>query len=250
MRRFFCLVLLISLIQPVLGQKTKVNQLLYGVAYYGEYMPYNMDIPNKNFRFHAERIIRKIMEHVKDHPAIIGYQVDNEYKRPGQFVTQNFDFEWRGFSYGIQSDVDHFAAAQGFPQWVLYPGQLRLQAFSHLASDANMVEYWHWHSIHNSTETYWKGVLSHDFEPNPAYKNAKTIGHDFKRLSSDLINPKKVNKVAILFSNKALTAFNCFKFGLGSRENYNDKILILQNGRSDPKTATPYSIQGDTPQIV
>src|SRR6478672_1331153 len=40
----------------------------------------NMDISNTNFRYHAERVIRKIMEHVKDHPAIIGYQVDNETK--------------------------------------------------------------------------------------------------------------------------------------------------------------------------
>ena len=54
--------------------------------------------------------------------------------------------------------------AQGFPQWTPYDGQLRLQAFSHLASGANMVEYWHWHSIHNSFETYWKGLLSHDFK--------------------------------------------------------------------------------------
>jgi beta-galactosidase len=423
------------------AQQTKVNQLLYGVAYYDEYMPYerlekdvqmmkeaginvvriaestwstvepqdgvfdfthidrvlnamykagikvivgtptyavptwlvrkhpdvlaitpqgqnrygprqNMDITNKHFRFYAERIIRKIMEHVKDHPAIIGYQVDNEtkayntsgpevqrlfveyvkakfgsldsinrafgldywsnrinswvdfpsmvgsinasqgaefakfhrklvtdylswqaaiineYKHPGQFVTQNFDFEWRGFSYGIQPDVDHFAAAkamdiagvdiyhpsqdaltgaeisfggdvarsmkggenylvieteaQGFPQWVPYPGQLRLQAFSHLASGADMVEYWHWHSIHNSLETYWKGLLSHDFEPNPTYNEAKTIGKDFARLSPHLINLKKTNKVGILFSNEALSAFNWFKFGWGSDENYND----------------------------
>ena len=40
----------------------------------------NMDITNTHFRFYAERVIRKIMEHVKDHPAIIGYQVDNETK--------------------------------------------------------------------------------------------------------------------------------------------------------------------------
>ena len=221
----------------------------------------NMDITNPNFRFHAERVIRSIMDHVKAHPAIIGYQVDNEtkhyntagpavqklfvaymkakykttdainkafgldywsnrisvwedfpsmvgtinaglraefskfqrqqvtdylnwqvaivakYKRPTQFTTQNFDFEWRGYSFGIQPDVDHFAAAksldiagvdiyhptqekltgteisfggdmarsmkvdasnrgqnylvletqaQGFAQWVPYPGQLRL----------------------------------------------------------------------------------------------------------------------------
>ena len=29
-------------------------------------------------------------------------------------------------------------------------GQLRQQAYSHLASGANSVMYWHWHSIHNT----------------------------------------------------------------------------------------------------
>lgn len=312
----------------------------------------NMDITDEHFLFHAERVIRNLLNHVKNHPAIIGYQADNEtkhyqtagdnvqrlfvkylkekfkttdslnaafgldywsnrvdnwddfpsvvgsinaslnaefskfqrklvtdylawqvkiikeYSKPDQFVTQNFDMEWRGYSYGIQPDVDHFAAArsmdvagidiyhptqdkltgieislggdlarsmkggknyfvieteaQGFPQWVPYPGQLRLQAFSHLASGANMLEYWHWHSIHNSAETYWKGLLSHDFEPNPTYNEAKTIGKDFQRLGHKLVNLKKTNEIAILFSNEALTAFNAFSFGWGSPENYND----------------------------
>jgi beta-galactosidase len=303
----------------------------------------NMDITSKHFLEYAEKIIRKLLEHVKDHPAIIGYQIDNEtkyyetsgpnvqeqfvaymktkfpsldslnkafgldywsnrindwndfpsvnasinasltsefkkfqrslvtkylawqakivreYKKSNQFITQNFDLDWRGYSYGIQPNVDHFAAAkaldiagidiyhptqdhltgteisfggdiarsmkggqnyllleteaQGFPEWVPYPGQLRLQAFSHLASGANMVEYWHWHSIHNSAETYWKGLLSHDFEPNPTYEEAKTIGADFKKLSSHLLNLKKQNDVALLFSNEALTAFNSFPIG-------------------------------------
>ena len=446
MRKIFTLLFLLALVQSVFTQQVNVKSLLYGVAYYDEYMPYdrlekdvqmmkeaginvvriaestwstvepqdgvfdfshidrvlnamqkagisvilgtptyavptwlvkkypdvlaitpqgqnqygtrqNMDISNKNFRYHAERVIRKIMEHVKENPAIIGYQVDNEtkayntagpgvqklfieymrdkfksldsinkafgldywsnrinswedfpsmtgsinasqlaefskfqrklvtdylawqaaivneYKHPGQFVTQNFDLEWRGWSFGIQPDVDHFAAAraldiagvdiyhpsqddltgteisfggdvarsmkagknylvieteaQGFPQWVPYPGQLRLQAFSHLASGANMVEYWHWHSIHNSAETYWKGLLSHDFEPNPTYEEAKTVGKDFQRLTPELINLKIKNKVAILFSNEALTGFNQFKFGWGSRENYNDILRSM-----------------------
>ena len=46
--------------------------------------------------------------------------------------------------------------AQGQLGWLPYPGQLRLQAFSHFASGADGVLYWHWHSIHNSFETYWK----------------------------------------------------------------------------------------------
>jgi len=314
----------------------------------------NMDITNPHFRVHAERVIRRMLEHVKDHPAIIGYQVDNEtkhyqtagpavqalfvrymkekfgtldavnrafgldywsnridswedfpstvgsinasltaefarfqrqqvtdylawqasivreYARPGQFVTQNFDLEWRGHSFGIQPDVDHFAAAramdiagvdiyhptqdsltgteisfggdlarsmksgrnyfvmetqaQGFPQWVPYPGQLRLQAFSHLASGANLLAYWHWHSIHNSAETYWKGLLSHDFRPNPTYDESKTIGRDFGAIGRHLVNLRKTNRVAVLFSNEALTAFNAFGFGWGARENYNDVL--------------------------
>ena len=114
--------------------------------------------------------------------------------------------------------------AQGFPQWVPYPGQLRLQAFSHLASGANMLAYWHWHSIHNSAETYWKGLLSHDFRPNPTYDEAKTIGRDFAAIGSHLVNLRKTNQVAILFSNEALTAFNAFGFGWGARENYNDVL--------------------------
>ena len=306
----------------------------------------NMDITNVHFRAYAEKAIRKMLEHIKDHPAIIGYQIDNEtksygtsgpdvqarfvtymkarypsldslnklfgldywsnrinswddfpsvngsinaslttefakfqrslvtdylawqarivreYAKPGEFITHNFDLDWRGYSYGIQPEVDHFAAAgvldiagidiyhpsqdkltgaeisfggdvarsmkegknylvieteaQGFPQWVPYPGQLRLQAFSHLASGADMVSYWHWHSIHNSAETYWKGLLSHDLEPNPTYEEAKTIGADFKKLGPRLAGLKKKNEVAILFSNEALSAYNSFGPG-----NYN-----------------------------
>ena len=39
-------------------------------------------------------------------------EIVREYAQPHQFVTHNFDFEWRGYSYGVQPRVDHFAAAQ------------------------------------------------------------------------------------------------------------------------------------------
>ena len=63
--------------------------------------------------------------------------------------------------------------AQGFPEWTPYPGQLRLQAFSHLASGANMIEYWHWGTTANAVETYWRGLLSQDFKPNPTYERSR-----------------------------------------------------------------------------
>lgn len=314
-----------------------------------------MDITNPTYLFYAERIIRKLIGRVCKHPAVIGYQIDNEtkhyhtsgpnvqqrfikyvkerfgtveelnkefgldywsnrinswedfpsvvgtingslgaefarfqrqlvtdflawqasivneYKRPSQFVTHNFDFGWKGHSHGVQPDVDHFAAAQAvdiagadiyhpsqdkltgkeisfcgdstrslkgtnyfvletqaqaFPHWTPYSGQLRLQAFSHLASGANMVEYWHWHSIHNSIETYWKGLLSHDLGPNPTYEEAKTIGRDFAKLSDKLINLKKKNRAAVLVSNEALTSMQWFQLP-GGNVSYNDVVRLM-----------------------
>jgi beta-galactosidase len=314
----------------------------------------NMDITNPNFREAAEKVIVALIDHVKNHSSVIGYQLDNETKaydtsgpnvqaafvqwmrqrypdlkvlnqefgldywsnrvndwndfpsangsinasitsafaefqrrlvtdylawqaalvrkhsRQGQFVTQNFDLDWRGYSYGVQPNVDHFAAAraldvagidiyhhtqndltgieialggdlarsmrggqnylvmetqaQGFPEWTPYPGQLRLQAFSHLASGANMVEYWHWGTTANAIETYWRGLLSQDFKPNPTYDEAGTIGKELARVGPELANMKKQNQIAIYISNRALTGFNAFKFGWTSTTTYNDVL--------------------------
>lgn len=197
----------------------------------------------------------------------------NEYRREDQFITHNFDFEWRGYSFGVQPDVNHYHAsqclsiagvdiyhptqddltgteiafggdmtrslkhdnylileteAQGFPGWTPYKGQLRLQAFSHLASGANSVMYWHWHSIHNSFETYWKGLLSHDFQENDAYREACTIGQELATIGTHLVDLKKKNEVAILVSNEALTALKWFGIEATAAGNsgigYNDVV--------------------------
>lgn len=322
-------------------------------------MPYgprqNMDITHPEYLKAAERVIVALVSHVKDHPAVIGYQVDNETKpyetsgpsvqkafqawirkrfpsldtlnhayglnywsnrinrwedfpsvngsinaslssafsefqrelvtnflawqaglvrkhaRPGQFVTHNFDLDWKDASYGIQSVVDHFAAskaldhagvdiyhpgqdqltgaeiafggdltrslkgnqnylvmetqAMGFPHWTPYPGQLRLQAYSHIASGANMVAYWHWSSTANAIETYWRGLLAQDYQPNPAYEEAKRIGAELRELGPALVDLRKKNKVAIYVSNRALTAFNAFRLPEG--KGYNDVLRPL-----------------------
>lgn len=299
----------------------------------------NFDLTHPGYRFHAERIIRRLMQAVQGYDCVIGFQLDNEtkpydtcspraqhmfkerlqekfgtvealnetmgltywsnalgswddlpdvrgtingsfgaeyhafqrqlvtdfllwqrsivdeYRRPDQFVTHNFDFEWRGYSFGLQPDVDQFAAAravtiagcdiyhkseseltgaeiafggavaralkkdnylvletqaQGNFSWLPYPGQLRLQAFSHLSSGADCVEYWHWHSIHNAIESYWKGVLSHDLTPGETYREAASIGRDFRRLSPRLIHLKKKNRVAVMVSNRSLSGLQWF----------------------------------------
>lgn len=302
------------------------------------------DITNENYRRYGERVIRALVGHVKDSPAVIGYQIDNEtkyydnasenvqqmfvqalrrkygttdalnrafclnywsnavhdwddfpdmtgcvnqglraafdrfrrglvteylqwqadivaeLKRDDQFITHNFDFEWKkfgadeepdGWSYGVQPDADHYQAAhavtvagadiyhpsadgltgaeiafcgdsarclkqdnyfvleteaQAFKYWTPYPGQVRLQAYSHLAGGADMVEYWHWHSIHNSVETYWKGILGHDLKPNPVYREIARTGNELKKIGSMLCHLKKKNPVAVVVDNDSLTA--------------------------------------------
>ena len=198
-------------------------------------------------------------------------EIVREYCRPDQFITHNFDFAWKGHSFGVQPDVDHFQAAQaltvagcdiyhpsqdkltgkeiafcgsltrslkkdnylvieteaqGFPEWTPYEGQLRLQAFSHLAYGADSVMYWHWHSIHNACETYWKGILSHDFAENAVYREVCRIGAEFSRLSPHLLHQKKENKAAILVSNPSLTALKWFPFPAGAEGgmDYNDVV--------------------------
>jgi beta-galactosidase len=92
-----------------------------------------------------------------------------------------------------------------YPQ---YPGQLRLVVYAHLAAGANMVEYWHWRSLHYGQETHWKGVLSHDLEPNRAYAEVSRVARELKKLGPQLVNLRKDNKVAILFSTDSANALS------------------------------------------
>lgn len=187
-----------------------------------------------------------------------------EYKRKDQFITNNFDFEWKkfgadiaqdGYSYGVQPDINHYEAskavsiagtdiyhptqdaltgaeiafggdeirclkqenylvleaqAQGFKNWTPYPGQLRLHAYSHLASGAAGLIYWNWHSIHNGYEAYWMGLLSHDLEENPAYREACRIGGEWRKIGGKLAGLKKENKAAIVVDNVSLDALKWY----------------------------------------
>ena len=191
-------------------------------------------------------------------------EIVKEYKREDQFITHNFDFQWKkfgadiaqdGYSYGVQPDINHYEAAaavtiagtdiyhhtqdqltgaeiafggdsirslkernylvlecqaQAFKYWTPYPGQLKLHAYSHLASGADGIMYWNWHSIHNGYETYWKGLLSHDLAANPSYEEACEIGNQWKQKGNSLVNLRKDNKIALVVDNQSLQALEWF----------------------------------------
>ena len=54
-----------------------------------------------------------------------------------------------------------------------YDGQWRQAAWAFVARGAEMIEYWHWHTNHFGTETYWIGILPHDQQPGRVYARAE-----------------------------------------------------------------------------
>jgi len=299
----------------------------------------NADLMNPVYRSYCERVIRKLLEHYKNNPTVIGWQIDNEtssgaaanpdveagfvsylqkkfqtvdelnkvwglnywgqrlndwseippqegiinpgwklewqryqqwmttdfltwqagivneYKRPDQFITHDLagpprsevnehdtaravDIMAVNPYHGTQDRFDGLdstmvgdyarslkrtnylvtetnAQTIGWDskeQFPPYDGQLRLDVYTHLSSGANMVEYWHWHSIHYGQETYWKGVLSHDLEPNRAYAEVSRIAHELQRIGPEIADVKRSSKVAILYSKDSYYGIEFMKF--------------------------------------
>jgi beta-galactosidase len=308
-------------------------------VFYG--MRQNMDTDNLTYRYYAQRLIRNMVEHYRDNPYVVGWQIDNEtssngasnedvfvgfvnhlkqkyvttanlnqawglnywgqnvngwenmpsrdstistgyklewsrwqqmrvtdflswqaalvreYRDPKQFVTHDFggamrrdvnefmvaktlDVAANNPYHGTQEHMDGQSQAEqgdlmrsikhanylvtetnaqttdwsSAYQYPPYDGQLRLDVYTHLSSGANMVEYWHWASIPSGQETYWKGVLSHDLEPNRAYAEVSRTAHELQTLGPKLVNLKIKNDVAILYSVDSANALDYMPFAL------------------------------------
>jgi beta-galactosidase len=315
----------------------------------GQYLYYglrqNTDLLSPTYRFYCERVIRKILEHYKNNPAIIGFQIDNEtssggaanhdvqagfqeylkskfksveelnkvwglnywgqrlndwrelpprdgiinpgwklewerysqwlttdflawqagianeYKRPDQFVMHDFagpprpevneseivrtlDIAAANPYHGTQDQFDGEASSyvgdyvrslkktnylitetnaeaigwDSKDQYPPYDGQLRLDVYTHVSSGANMVEYWHWHSIHYGQEMYWKGVLGHDLQPGRAYEEVSRTAHELQRIGPEITDFQRKNQVAILYSNDSSYGLEFMRFS--DRQNY------------------------------
>jgi beta-galactosidase len=102
-----------------------------------------------------------------------------------------------------------WTSAHQFPP---YDGQLREDVYTYLADGADMVEYWHWASIAANQETYWKGILSHDLEPNREYAEVSRTAHELQKIGPRLVGLKIHNDVAILYSRDSANAISFMPF--------------------------------------
>jgi len=132
-------------------------------------------------------------------------------------------------------------------QYPPYDGQFREDVYTHLSNGSNMVEYWHWSSIHANQETYWKGVLSHDMEPNRAYAEISHTGRELQKIGPRLVNLKLKNDVAILWSRDSLNALNDMPFakesqwgGGGSKADYGSLVRQMHRALYDMNVGTDF----------
>ena len=324
----------------------------------GQPMPWGgrqeIDYTHAALRFHAERVIRAIVARYADHPAVIGYQVDNE---PGNMLFHNhgvfqrfvdelrqtygdvetlneawglvywshrlstwadlwrpdgnwqpqYDLAWRTFQANLTTEfiawqagivaeyarADQFvttciayerpavddaaltraldvtagnpyyamqdgltvpsvgAAPQGWTTsgaWTLflsgdrmyaskqapylitetnagaiggsstnfpaYDGQWRQAAWAFVARGAQMIEYWHWHTNHFGTETYWIGILPHDQQPGRVYAELARLGEDFATAGAEVVGLRPDARIGFLYSARS-------KWGLAFQAPFN-----------------------------
>ena len=147
--------------------------------------------------------VSKVLDVVANNP----YWVAQDHM-DGEFQAMQGDFS-RSLKHGNYLVTETDAQTEGWSsqgQFPPYDGQLRLDVYTHTSSGANMVEYWHWHSIHAGQETYWKGVLSHDLQPNRAYAEVSRVAHELQKIGPELANMQVHNDVAILYSADSANA--------------------------------------------
>jgi beta-galactosidase len=84
-----------------------------------------------------------------------------------------------------------------------FDGQWRQAAWAFVARGAEMIEYWHWHTNHFGTETYWIGILPHDQQPGRVYAELSRLGDDFRRAGSRVVGLRPDARIGLLYSARS-----------------------------------------------
>ncbi|GAB3662002.1 beta-galactosidase [Glycomyces tarimensis] len=105
-----------------------------------------------------------------------------------------------------------------------FDGQWRQAGWALVSRGARMVEYWHWHTLHFGTETYWGGILPHSLKPGRAYGELARLGAELRRAGDVLADMTPDADVAVLYSKSS-------QWGLASEPH-----LATEDGGPDRKS--------------
>ncbi len=100
------------------------------------------------------------------------------------------------------------AQSIGMP-WVnrpAYDGQWRQAGWALAARGASMIEYWHWRTLHEGSETYWGGVLPHSGRPGRVYRELAALGAELEAAGDLVAGAVPDHDVTIVWSTPSAWA--------------------------------------------
>lgn len=101
------------------------------------------------------------------------------------------------------SAIQQGPATSAFPHW---PGQFKQAALAMVSRGAEMVEYWHWHTLPYGVENHWGGVLPHSLKPGRTYRSFQETAKSLDAISA-LGRLTPAAEVAILVSTASKWMF-------------------------------------------
>jgi len=101
------------------------------------------------------------------------------------------------------SSISQGPAMAAFPH---YPGQFKQAAINMVSRGAELVEYWHWHTLPYGIENHWGGVLPHSLKPGRSYEAFVDTAQALKKISK-LGKIAPASEVALVSSTASRWAF-------------------------------------------
>lgn len=101
------------------------------------------------------------------------------------------------------SAIQQGPATSAFPHW---PGQFKQAALAMVSRGAEMVEYWHWHTLPYGVENHWGGILPHSLKPGRTYRSFQETAKSLDAISS-LGKLTPAAEVAIMISTASKWLF-------------------------------------------
>ncbi len=92
-------------------------------------------------------------------------------------------------------------------QFPPYPGQMMQVAIMLISRGAQMVEYWHWHTLHYGHENFWGGVLGHSLKPARTFESFKKTSALIAAINEYALNLTPISEVAMLVNAESRWAF-------------------------------------------
>ena len=178
---------------------------------------------------------------------IYHWGTQDQYNGAAQKLDGDFTRSLKGGNFLVTETNAQTTDWSSSFQYPPYDGQFRQDVYTHLSNGADMVEYWHWASIHANQETYWKGVLSHDLEPNRAYAEMSRTGKELQKIGQRLVGLRIRNDVAILWSRDSLNALNDMPFAkqtqwgsAGNNADYGSEVRQIHRALYDLNVGTDF----------